>query len=122
MAEVMHEVQSVLAETTAKPAAMINSQLRRPMLCCSPTAVQEQACRTSAGARLWPDPSGVLPKVGIKSDMGVIDLCSGDGWFTLQIARLAGRDVATDVDPALLETARHRLTFAGNGHPVVHTT
>jgi len=35
---------------------------------------------------LWPDPVGVLTKVGIKPGIEVIDLCSGDGWFTLQIA------------------------------------
>ena len=58
---------------------------------------------------LWPDPAAVLVKVGLKSDMDVIDLCSGDGWFTLQIAKLARHVVAIDIDPALLETARHRL-------------
>lgn len=58
---------------------------------------------------LWPDPAGVLAAVGIKPDMDVIDLCSGDGWFTLQIARLARHVVAIDIDPALLEVARHRL-------------
>ena len=52
---------------------------------------------------LWPDPAGVLARVGIKSGMDVIDLCSGDGWFTLQIAKLARRVVAIDIDPALLE-------------------
>ena len=52
---------------------------------------------------LWPDPAGVLAKVGIKSGMDVIDLCSGDGWFTLQIARLARFVVAIDIDPSLLE-------------------
>jgi predicted methyltransferase len=45
---------------------------------------------------LWPDPAGVLAKVGIKSGMDVIDLCSGDRWFTLQIARLARFVVAID--------------------------
>jgi SAM-dependent methyltransferase len=59
---------------------------------------------------LWPDPVGVLAKVGIKSGMDVIDLCSGDGWFTLQIAKLARSVVAIDIDPALLEVARHRLS------------
>jgi ubiquinone/menaquinone biosynthesis C-methylase UbiE len=58
---------------------------------------------------LWPDPAGVLAAVGIKPDMTVIDLCSGDGWFTLQIARIARHVVAIDIDPSLLEMARHRL-------------
>ncbi len=62
---------------------------------------------------LWPDPAGVLAKIGIARGMEVIDLCSGDGWFTLQIARLARRVVAIDIGPALLEVARHRLTESG---------
>jgi SAM-dependent methyltransferase len=62
---------------------------------------------------LWPDPASVLTKVGITSGMDVIDLCSGDGWFTLQIAKLARHVVAIDIDPALLEVTRYRLTEAG---------
>ena len=61
---------------------------------------------------LWPDPAGVLAQVGVKSGMDVIDLCSGDGWFTLQIARLARFVVAIDIDPGLLEVSRHRLRDA----------
>ena len=62
---------------------------------------------------LWPDPVGVLAAVGVKGGMDVIDLCSGDGWFTLQIAKIAGRVVAVDIDSNLLEVARHRLAENG---------
>ncbi len=62
---------------------------------------------------LWPDPEGVLTSVGLRSDMDVIDLCSGDGWFTLQIAKVARRVVAIDIDRDLLEVARHRLKESG---------
>jgi SAM-dependent methyltransferase len=62
---------------------------------------------------LWPDPAGVLRAVGIKSGMDVIDLCSGDGWFTLQIAKIVHRVAAIDIDPDLLELARRRLAEAG---------
>jgi len=62
---------------------------------------------------LWPDPAGVLTAVGIKSGLDVIDLCSGDGWFTLQIARIARRVVAIDIDSALLEIGRRRLAEGG---------
>src|SRR5438132_220800 len=58
---------------------------------------------------LWPDPAGVLAKVGVKPGMEVIDLCAGDGWFTLPIAKLARRVIAIDIDPAMLDLARHRL-------------
>jgi SAM-dependent methyltransferase len=62
---------------------------------------------------LWPDPAGVLAAVGMRHGMDVIDLCSGDGWFTLQIAKIAARVTAIDIDPALLEVARHRLVESG---------
>jgi SAM-dependent methyltransferase len=62
---------------------------------------------------LWPDPAGVIAKVGLRPGMDVIDLCSGDGWFTLQIAKVAHHVVAIDIDPNTSEVARHRLTEAG---------
>jgi SAM-dependent methyltransferase len=62
---------------------------------------------------LWPDPAGVLAAVGMKPGMDVIDLCSGDGWFTLQIAKIARHVVAIDIDPGLLQVAQHRLTESG---------
>ena len=45
--------------------------------------------------------------------MDVIDLCSGDGWFTLQIAKVARNVSAIDIDPNFLEVARHRLSENG---------
>ena len=45
--------------------------------------------------------------------MDVIDLCSGDGWFTLQIGKIAGRVTAIDIDRALLDVARMRLAENG---------
>jgi ubiquinone/menaquinone biosynthesis C-methylase UbiE len=62
---------------------------------------------------LWPDPAGVLAIVGVKSGMHVIDLCCGDGWFTLAIARIARWVTAIEIDAALLEAARRRLAEAG---------
>jgi protein-L-isoaspartate O-methyltransferase len=62
---------------------------------------------------LWPDPAGVLAAVGVKPGMQVLDLCSGDGWFTLQIARIARHVTAIDIDADLLEVARHRLAEGG---------
>ena len=62
---------------------------------------------------LWPDPAGVLAAVGLRPGMDVIDLCSGDGWFTLQIAKVARHVSAIDIDPNLLEVARHRLVESG---------
>lgn len=62
---------------------------------------------------LWPDPAGVLAAVGVEPGMTVIDLCAGDGWFTLPIARIARRVTAIDIDPDMLEVARRRLDEGG---------
>jgi ubiquinone/menaquinone biosynthesis C-methylase UbiE len=57
---------------------------------------------------LWPAPHEIVTAVGISPDMEVVDLCSGDGWFTLQIAKRAHYVVAIDIEPKLLETARRQ--------------
>jgi ubiquinone/menaquinone biosynthesis C-methylase UbiE len=62
---------------------------------------------------LWPNPAGALALVGVNSGMEVIDLCSGDGWFTLQIAKIARCVFAIDIDRNLLEIARTRLSESG---------
>lgn len=65
---------------------------------------------------LWPEPARVLEQVGIARGMSVIDLCSGDGWFTLQIANIARLVYAIDIDGKLLETSRARLAERGVRH------
>jgi ubiquinone/menaquinone biosynthesis C-methylase UbiE len=62
---------------------------------------------------LWPDPAEVLSKVGIAAGMNIVDLCSGDGWFTLQIAKLARHVTAIDIDRNLLDIAETRLSESG---------
>ena len=62
---------------------------------------------------LWPNPAGVLRAVGLKQGMDAVDLCCGDGWFTLQIAKVARYVVAIDIDRDFLDVARDRLTQAG---------
>lgn len=62
---------------------------------------------------LWPDPKGVLTAVGLLPQADAIDLCSGDGCFTLQIAKIARRVIAIDIDPMLLAVARNHLDEAG---------
>lgn len=62
---------------------------------------------------LWPDPAGVLAAIGLKPDMQVIDLCSGDGWFTQHIAKSARHVTAIDIDPGLVDVARKRLAERG---------
>src|SRR5947209_7205156 len=62
---------------------------------------------------LWPDPAAVLAAVGLRPGMEVIDLCSGDGLFTLHIAKVARHVVAIDIDDRQLEAARRRLSQYG---------
>ena len=62
---------------------------------------------------LWPDPATVLNQVGIHAGMTVIDLCSGDGWFTLQIAKIVSYVIAIDIDRKLLDLAKLRVTESG---------
>jgi len=62
---------------------------------------------------LWPDPAKVLQAVGLAPGMDVIDLCSGDGWFTLQIAKIAGHVTAIALDSKLLDVTKFRLSEAG---------
>ena len=62
---------------------------------------------------LWPDPAGLVRAVGIAEGMDVIDLCSGDGWFTLPMAELARHVTALDIDAHLLELSRTRLAEHG---------
>jgi SAM-dependent methyltransferase len=62
---------------------------------------------------LWPDPAGVLAAMGVRPGMDVVDLCSGDGWFTRQIAKIARHVTAVDIDADLLEVARRDLAESG---------
>jgi ubiquinone/menaquinone biosynthesis C-methylase UbiE len=62
---------------------------------------------------LWPDPAVVLASVGVKPGMTAVDLCSGDGWFTLQLAKVTRHVIAIDIDGQLLDVARHRLSESG---------
>jgi SAM-dependent methyltransferase len=62
---------------------------------------------------LWPDPAKVLSDMGVTAGMDVIDLCSGDGWFTLPLARIVRSVVAVDIDAVMVETAKVRIAERG---------
>ena len=62
---------------------------------------------------LWPDPAKVIADVGVTSGAAVVDLCSGDGWFTLPLARIARSVVAIDIDGKMLEAAKLRIAERG---------
>src|SRR5712691_11217680 len=54
---------------------------------------------------LWPDPAKVLIEMGVTPGMVVVDLCCGDGLFTAELARIADRVYAIDIDSAILDRA-----------------
>jgi SAM-dependent methyltransferase len=58
---------------------------------------------------LWPDPAKVLAEMGVEPGMVAVDLCCGDGLFTVPLARIAKRVYAIDIDPAMLDRARARV-------------
>jgi SAM-dependent methyltransferase len=62
---------------------------------------------------LWPQPAAVLAAVGVRPTMDVVDLCSGDGLFTAEIAKIAHSVVAIDVDAVLLRATEQRLSVNG---------
>jgi len=62
---------------------------------------------------LWPRPGEVLERLGIEPDAEVVDLCCGDGLFTIPLARMVRCVVAIDLDPAMLALARGRARAEG---------
>jgi SAM-dependent methyltransferase len=67
---------------------------------------------------LWPDPISVLEKVGIAAGMNVVDLCSGDGYFTVPMASIVGEGVvvAVELDEAMIAMARGEAERAEAGN------
>ena len=62
---------------------------------------------------LWPRPREVLERLSLTSDAVVVDLCCGDGLFTLPLARMVGNVIAIDLDPAMLSIAQERAHAEG---------
>jgi SAM-dependent methyltransferase len=58
---------------------------------------------------LFPDPAHILIKVGLAPGMDAVDLCCGDGWFTLPMAKVARNVMAVDIDARMLALASSRL-------------
>jgi SAM-dependent methyltransferase len=61
---------------------------------------------------LWPRPDQVLAKIGIASRSRVVDLCCGDGLFTVPLARMASHVIGIDLDPQMVSLARARAEAA----------
>jgi SAM-dependent methyltransferase len=58
-------------------------------------------------AALWPDPAGMVRALGVRPGMSVLDLCCGDGYFTIPLAKIVGgRVYGLDLEPDLIAQAR----------------
>jgi ubiquinone/menaquinone biosynthesis C-methylase UbiE len=65
---------------------------------------------------LWPDPEGLLVKLGAPRGVAAVDLCCGDGYFTAPLSRLArppSEVYALDLDAGLIERARRYVGDRG---------
>jgi SAM-dependent methyltransferase len=58
---------------------------------------------------LFPDPAQILTQAGLAPGMDAVDLCCGDGWFTLPMAKVARHVIAVDIDAKMLALAGTRL-------------
>ncbi len=59
---------------------------------------------------LWPDPLDVLQKLGLAKDTSAIDLCCGNGHFTVPMTMLLNGNVtAVDLNADLLAQAKKRV-------------
>jgi len=72
-------------------------------------------------AALWPDPEGLLGRLGVPQGRLAVDLCCGDGYFTAPMSRLArpAKVYALDLDARLVERARQYVAERGEGTSVV---
>ena len=64
----------------------------------------------------WQKPDEVVAALGVSAGQTVCDIGAGPGYFSLPLARVlgsAGRVLAVDVEPRMLQALRERLAKAG---------
>ncbi len=65
---------------------------------------------------LWPRPDRVLAELGILPGIDMaVDLCCGDGLFTVPLARLARHLAAIDIGPRMLALVREKVAAVASG-------
>lgn len=63
---------------------------------------------------LWPQPGRVLADLGILPGMETaVDLCCGNGLFTVPLVSLARHVIAIDIDSRMLDLARGKIAAIG---------
>ena len=64
---------------------------------------------------LWPDPEGVMRKVGAAPGIKVVDMCCGDGYFTAPLSQLVrpAEVIAVDLSADMLRMAKREVAAKG---------
>lgn len=62
---------------------------------------------------LWPDPEQVIAMLGVRPLMEAVDLCCGDGLFTVPLASVSRHAIAIDIDQGMLSLTRAKLASVG---------
>lgn len=79
----------------------------------------ENAARLESPERLeWLPPHDVIRALRLGDSMTVADIGAGSGYFALPIARAAGRVLAVDLQPEMLEILRRKLSADDAPHNV----
>ncbi|MHB1302274.1 MAG: class I SAM-dependent methyltransferase [Acidiphilium sp.] len=62
---------------------------------------------------LWPRPGEVIAKLDVQPGTDAVDLCCGNGLFTIPLASMVRCVVAIDLDREMVDLARSRAAAAG---------
>lgn len=62
---------------------------------------------------LWPDPGQVIAMLGVRAKMEAVDLCCGDGLFTVPFATVSRHVIAIDIDKRMLSLTQAKLASVG---------
>lgn len=64
---------------------------------------------------LWPEPADTVRRLGLDEDDRALDVCSGDGHFTVAMAHVVAPSevIALDIDETLLDAVDARADAAG---------
>jgi ubiquinone/menaquinone biosynthesis C-methylase UbiE len=62
---------------------------------------------------LWPHPEEVVAALGVRHDTEAVDLCCGDGLFTIPLALSTSHVIGIDIDSGMLALTQNRALAAG---------
>lgn len=66
--------------------------------------------------RIAEPPQNLVEKLGVTSEMTAVDFGCGPGYFTVELAKRAGKVVAVDLSEKMLQKAKQKVSKAGLGN------